>query len=49
MNNTRIWEPVLEKYKLLKNIGKGVFGTVYLAKHLVKQKNFAIKLIKVNS
>lgn len=49
MNSTQTWEPVLQKYKLVKKIGTGVFGTVFLAKHLVKQQHFAIKLVEVNA
>jgi hypothetical protein len=34
---------IAEKYKVIKKIGQGSFGTIYLAEHILTNRNVAIK------
>ena len=38
-----------ERFKILKEVGRGGFGNVYKAKNKKNKKNFAIKQIKLKS
>jgi serine/threonine protein kinase len=38
----------LSDYKIIKSIGEGAFGEVYLVKHIVTEKTYALKCIDKN-
>lgn len=38
---------MLKNYEIVKKIGEGMFGTVYLVENSSKQK-FALKTVKIN-
>ena len=44
MTDSRV--PILEKYDILEEIGKGSFSTVFLARNKTNQKEIAIKVIE---
>ena len=38
-----------EKYRVIRKIGAGSFGTIYLCEHIITQKKVAIKTEPVNA
>ena len=41
-------EKILGDYKLLKQIGRGCLGSVFLAEHRFLKKNFVLKILPGN-
>ena len=42
-------EIIFKKYKIIKTIGKGSFGIIYLAERIIDKKLFALKAEKINT
>ena len=40
---------IFKKYKIIKRIGKGSFGVIYLAERIIDKKLFALKAEKINT
>ena len=45
----KVGDIIGRKYKMIKRIGSGSFGTIYLVEHIVTKKHYAMKTEQVGS